>query len=188
MRLKATVTNLRAWWETLSPTWQDILSEQVGQPDRHGVPDLLALTQCTELDASRVKLTHLGPLRMLPQLQVLDLSYTALSSLQGLSYCENLRELHLINLPDLDLAEVACLKRLELLDISFPERFDPFNLALLEELPHLQELYCNHCGVDNVVPFLSMETLRVLSVNFNPIPREEVRALRDLLPKCRILA
>jgi len=179
---------MRVWWETLSPAWQEVLTEQVGG----GVPtasiDLHQLAQCTELDASRSALEDLTPLRMLPQLQVLDLSYTSLRSLRGLSACENLRELHLINLPELDLVEVACLSRLEILDLSFPEHFQASNLTLLEELPHLQELYCNHCGIDNVVSFLSMSQLRVLSVNFNPIPREEIKALRELMPHCRVLA
>lgn len=188
MRLKETVSAMRMWWETLTPTWQEVLTEQVGSCVHTASIDLYQLAQCTELDASRSHLDDLTPLRMLPQLEVLDLSYTSLRSLRGLSACENLRELHLINLPEIDLVEVAYLPRLAILDISFPEQFEAHSLALLEELPHLKELYCNHCGIDNVVSFLSMSQLRVLSVNFNPIPREEINALRELMPRCRVLA
>lgn len=179
---------MRMWWETLTPAWQEVLKEQLGSGVHTASIDLDQLACCRELDASRSSLADLTPLRMLPQLEVLDLSYTSLRSLRGLSACENLRELHLINLPEVDLVEVACLSRLEILDISFPEQFEAHSLALLEELPNLEELYCNHCGIDQVVSFLGMSQLRVLSVNFNPIPREEINALRELMPCCRVLA
>lgn len=188
MRWNVEATSLQTWWERLLPPWRQALAANLdlsAAPDHH---DLQCLIDTAELDLSGSQLADLTPLLAFPHLERLDLSHACVRDLTGLAQLTQLRELHLTCSPCVDLAPITCLTQLEVLDLSYPQRALRGPLSLLDGFTSLRELYCNACHLRDVVPFVGMQQLELLSLNFNHIPREEIAALRELLPACRILA
>jgi len=188
MRAKVRDISISAWWDNLIPAWQQLLQEHLGVNRPLEERDRQALYALRDMDASGSYITDLEALVMLPSLRTLDISDTHLTSLDGLYVLSQLEELTYNNAVSLDMVEITRLRSLKLLDISYPSQPVGDCLALLDGLGSLKELYCMACNLDSVVNFLGMESLKVLAINLNPIPLQEVRALSELLPNCRIMA
>lgn len=188
MGVRVRDTSLAKWWQELIPAWQQLLAEHLGIFRPLDERDRTALYGLTEIDAAGSYITNLDALVMLPNLRSLDISDTPLRSLDGLHVLTHLQELTYNNAISLDMVEICRLESLQLLDISYPAQPVGDCLSLLEGMNSLRELYCMACNLPNVVPFLGMDSLKVLAITLNPIPLQEIRALSELLPECRIMA
>ena len=179
--------SLAEWWERLPFAWQHALADNFDWVTPPTGRDLVQYLGVTELDLSGSAIQDLEPLLMFPCLEKLDLSHTKVSNLTPLYMLSNLQELHFTCNRELDLMTLSKLLQLKVLDISYPLAKASGSLDVLENLPHLQELYCNACDLSSVIPFMGMGQLKTLSLSFNPIPPAELHAMQEIFRDCQIL-
>ncbi len=188
MRSNGNVITQQIWWNNLSSDWQHALADNLEITSQSpSANELAAMRQITELDLSGSAIDDLTPLYSFRELTKLDLSDTKITDLTFLKNLSKLTELHMVCSHGLNVEELACLSGLEVLDISYPVIPLVGSLTLLERLPNLRELFCNACDLTDVIPLIGLESLNTLSLSFNRIPHEEIEALSELSPRCRIL-
>lgn len=180
------VHSVAGFVNSLSPAWSELIQSALtenGVPYLHSLEDLKLIK---ELDCSRTEIEDLSPLRMLPYLEILDLSNTRIKDFTSIMYLANLKELNACFCYPFDLDILITLPHLKVLDISYPKLpFQKFDA--LSDLEQLQEGYFNACNIDTVAHFMTMSNIDILSLPFNPIPRDELDAFRDLTPDCKLI-
>lgn len=187
MGSNAKVFSLISWWKNLSGAWQHALADNLELMAPPQIGDLERLFQLTELDLSGSAVDELSPLLVMPQLVKLDLSDTRVVDLSLLHQLPNLKELHMVCSQGINVRDLAQLKGLEVIDVSYPVVPLIGSISLLENLECLRELYCNACDLKDVIPVIGLDNLQTLSLSFNRIPSLEIKMLAELNPMCRIL-
>lgn len=177
---------IRRWWNTLSPEWQEVLTEQIGPIEHWDQPDTLALDQVTNLDCSYSGIRTLRPLLLFPQLEVLDISGAEVEDFFPLSTLIHLKELHACYCKPFDLYLIEGLDKLEILDLSYPHG-KLIHPHVISEFVNLKELFLNAGGLKTVADLLTLEQLTLTTLHFNPMPTEEVHAFADIMQDCRVL-
>ncbi|TAE48079.1 MAG: hypothetical protein EAZ89_15940 [Bacteroidetes bacterium] len=168
---------------SLSQEWKEKLRAQLG-PNVSFHADKLA--QVRELDLSGSDIRDLSPLRYFTNLEWLDISRSNVTDFQPLLELHHLKELHasFCRLPDL--RYFAPLRSLRVLDISYPLN-EPCGAHALADLTNLEELYCNACNIRTIAHIFTLPHLQTATLLFNPIPEEEMEALSELQPDCKVL-
>ena len=131
-----------------------------------------------------LNLTNSEPLTRdrLAQITELDLTNTVLSSLDGIQYLINLKELKLdINSRRSDPTPIGKLTRLE--KLILPDR-DIENLKFLSRLTNLRELYLRSNKIQDITPLVGLTNLRKLQLDSNQItditPLTKLTNLKEL--------
>ncbi len=148
--------------------------------------DLTGLSEIHELDASCLPLRQVDDFASFQGLRYLDLSLTEVEDLSPLALLPDLKELHLTFHRGNELKGLEKLTQLHILDISYPRR-PILSLDRLSHLESLEELYLNGCGIRTVAHLVPLEKLKMLTLSFNPIPKEELIAYQELMPNCALL-
>ncbi|MDX2247480.1 MAG: leucine-rich repeat domain-containing protein [Bacteroidia bacterium] len=177
---------LHNWWETLDNDWRELIIDQLELNGCFAEADIEFVLTITELDCSGSSITDLAPVTQLTHLKSLDISNTPVTDLSPLVHLPYLRELHASFCGELDLSVLEQMPQLEVLDISYPQDLE-IKLPDLSLLDNLRELYCNACGVRSVVPFIGNSRIEVICAFFNPIPKVEITAYREMMPGCKVL-
>lgn len=168
--------------QELDAVWQAMLSHALG----FSALNAESLARIEELDCVGYPIRSLEPLLLLPNLRRLDLSGTGVSDLRPLALLPRLRELSVCYGQVSNLRPLEQIETLEMLDISYPCR--PLRgWEAIGGMKSLRSLFCNHCGLRSVVPFLLLNELKLLSLSFNPIAAEEMDFLCEQLPGCQVI-
>ncbi|MCI4666809.1 MAG: hypothetical protein MRZ79_01515 [Bacteroidia bacterium] len=180
------IQSVSGFTSSLPPAWSEILDASLEDMGLNGLNSLEELKLVKELDCSRSDIENLYPLRMFPNLEVLDISGTNVKDVTSIMYLANLREFNACFCHPFDLDILITLPNLEVLDLSYPKA--PFlKFDALSDLEQLKEGYFNACSLDTVAHFMTMNRVKTLSLPFNPIPREEIYAYRELNPDCKVI-
>ncbi|MFK7922355.1 MAG: hypothetical protein AB8H47_10390 [Bacteroidia bacterium] len=176
--------NLKEWWLSLSPAWQQVLIEAMELENEFQYTDLEYVFTIRELHA--VELFDLSPLYYLPQLEILYLNHCVVADYSPLRALGALRELHLTYCNDPDVGLIVGLQQLEVLDISYP-RGELHHQEDLMHLSQLKEVYLNACKLESLAPLLSLDRLELACMYFNPIGAYEVQSFQAIRSDCRLM-
>ena len=151
------------------------------------VSDLTPLSNLTGLqylNLNKTPVSDLTPLSNLTGLQLLNLYETPISDLTPLSNLTRLQRLNLYKTPVSDLTPLSNLTRLQSLNLYGTPVSD---LSPLSNLTRLQNLFLDGTPVSDLTPLSNLTKLQLLNLEGTGITENEVRKLRDALPRCRIL-
>jgi Leucine-rich repeat (LRR) protein len=130
--------DLQAWWQTLTPAWQNVLRNAAKIRLMPAKEELAKVTNLDSINFSgNPSIRDLEPLRKLHKLQVIIANNTAIDDLSPL---EEHREIRYLDISDTDVSDVSVVSKfgnLQVLraDRSKIEKIDPlFNLKALKEL------------------------------------------------------
>lgn len=180
------IVTLQLWWEKISEEWKQVFIKNLELEGCFSERDIEYVFTLTELDCSSSNIQDLAPLYYLTQLEKLDIGNTSIQDFSPIRSLPDLKELNATFSSALDLRVLAGLKKLEILDISYPM----YGLVNEQEFIHLEslrELYCNSCQIQSAFNLVSLPSLEVVSLFFNEIPRTEIDTLRSLRPDLKIL-
>ena len=122
-----------------------------------------------ELDLSNKNLTNadIAPLRLMKNLEVLNLGGNQVSDLSPISGLTNLKKLSLYDNNRIsDLTPLKNLTNLTMLSLYFNPIGD---ISVLSNMTKLEELYLSDNKIKDITPISSLTTLAVLSLNGNQI-------------------
>ncbi len=160
-----------------------------------GVASLKQLQKLKELDLSdnEIRLTGGASFKELPELQKLNLHGNNIGDAGAASFegMAELKELTLIGcgIGDAGVESLKGLPKLQVLDLSNNE-IRLTGGASFKELPELQKLnlFANKIRDVGAASFEGMAQLKVLDLKANPIRRASIKALRQTLVDCQIVA
>lgn len=137
--------DLFKWWEQLSTDWKSLLTEQLIVSHPITKEELHQIIKTSQLDLKYKKtVTDLMPLQMLHRLEVLDVSYTKITSLEALSVLTNIRELNFSGTEVIELSPIATLRHLKILKF---EKTPASDLMALSATEGLERIYCDKSKV-----------------------------------------
>ena len=151
------------------------------------VSDLTPLSNLTalqRLDLDGTLVSDLTPLSNLTGLQILHLGGTPVSDLSPFSNLIGLQSLSLLETTVSDLSPLSNLTGLQGLNLYETPVSD---LTPLSNLTGLQILHLGGTPVSDLSPLSNLTKLRLLDLTGTGITENEVRELRDALPRCHIL-
>lgn len=127
--------DLQAWWSTLSPAWQRILSKTAGIRLEPGKEALARVTNLDSINFSNDRtITSLEPLRRLQKLKVIRAAGTGVNDLSPLQDHRDIRYLDISDSEVKDISEVSKFSELKTL------RADQTRVETLEPLFNLRKL------------------------------------------------
>jgi hypothetical protein len=185
--IPSSLFTLERWWHTLSPGWQQVLQDNLRwQEEDAPAGTKVSLLGLPEIDCMHAEIEDLSPLLRFKRVESLHFTESPVADFSLLAQLPSLRELHATFMHQPDVATIAELSQLRVLDLSYPRQGFK-NWYEISQLEQLEALYVNASGITTVADLVPLTNLRKLSLCFNPIPTEEVVALRELLPRTQIL-
>lgn len=166
---------LRKWWDSLSPTWQDLLKKASGitnPENREALHKLVASIKVLDI-SGQANITSLSPVRNLFNLQELNASATAITDLMPLRGQFDLRKLDVSHTPLKVLDGLEALSNLEILDASHTEIS---SVAPLSNCAGLTQLNLTHSQLSELIPIASLQKLDRIAADHTPLPMAEAYA------------
>ena len=135
------------------------------------------------LDLSSNQLTVISPLKELKKICKLDLSNNQLIDIRPL---KELKELWGLNLSNNQLSDISPLKELKKLVVLELNKNQLIDISPLKELKKLKFLFLSDNKLTDTRPLSKLKNLRILVIGRNPVPGDQIEALKKALPGCRI--
>lgn len=141
--------DLQAWWNTLSPGWQDVLSNtaKIGL-----MPAKEELAKVTNLDSINFSdndsISDLEPLRKLQKLQVIIANNTAVNDLSPL---QEHREIRYLDISDTEVSNLSVVSKFANLKVLRADRSKIEKIDPLYSLKALEELYVDRTTVHDII-------------------------------------
>lgn len=154
--------------------------------DNRPVKDITLLARLRDLrhcEMADCEIKDLSPLAGLRRLEVLSISSNPIRDLSPLS---NLKQLRLFAAMDTEITDLTALGSLPRLDTVILRNSPVRDLAPLAEHPTLVNLNLSQTEVTSLAPLRSIKTLQSLDISGTKVAQEEVSALQDSLPNCKI--
>ena len=107
-----------------------------------------------------------------------ELSDSAINDLDGVQYCIHAANIDLSDNHISDLRPLETLGRLEILSLA-DNRIE--NIDSLEYLTKLKELNLANNRIRDIEPLFSLENLESVNLVGNPVPKRQIKKLRDLV-------
>ena len=145
---------------------------------------LANLTGLQRLDLDGTPVSDLSPLANLTALESLELRWTSVSDITPIANLTKLQSLYLTDTKISDLSPLANLTALESLELRWTSVSD---ITPIANLTKLQSLYLADTKVSDISPLSNLTNLRSLDLTGVEVSENEVRKLRDALPRCHIL-
>ena len=140
--------DLQAWWSSLTPDWQHVLSNTAHMPLRPGKEELARATNLDSINVSNNRsITSLEPLRKLQKLEVIIANNSGIDDVLPLQDHRDIRYLDISDTEVQDLSPLSRFTRLKVLraDRSKIEKLDP-----LFALKELTELYVDRTVIHDI--------------------------------------
>lgn len=169
---------LQIWWNELPNPWKKYFAEIVRLDPNPSKEQLHEITTITEIDISGNKLINsLIPLEKLKNIQKLNISETAVESLDGIVEAREMHTLNLSNTPVKSLHPIESLNLIEDLTISFC----PINdLSPLRRLVNLKYLTLNNTQVKDLAPLNELQNLRYLNADNTLADKQQFERFTEL--------
>jgi Leucine-rich repeat (LRR) protein len=174
---------LQHWWKELSLEWQAIFKRKLNiVSDSIQLSDIKNITSIDAMDLSQNKyIQNLEPLTQLADLQVLDLSGTAITDLSPLRNLTSLVELNVSNTRIEDLSPLKYSDKLKKFNIN---RTAVSDISVLEKMTLLESLEISSTNVVDFAPLGNLLELRYLNLKSSKItslaPLENLKNLTEL--------
>jgi internalin A len=170
----------KAWYASLDPDWQEIVSGYVGPPESayEDLADVTALdilnetisdirplarfTALRKLILSGTQVADVSPLRACRLLKILYLSNTRVTNLSPLSELTNLADLSLYRTEVTDLSPLFHLKKLTTISL---ERTNQIDLSQLPQLSRLTSLDISNNTFASFAPLAQLRRLKTLDLS-----------------------
>jgi hypothetical protein len=151
------------------------------------ISPLQPLTQLTTLYLYNNHLTDISPLQPLTQLTILNLRGNQLTDISPLQPLTQLNRLDLDNNQLTDISPLQPLTQLRELYLSSNQLTDisplqPLTQLTLQPLTQLRELSLSNNQLTDISPLQPLTQLKYLDISDNPIPDDQIAALKEALP------
>ncbi|WP_258104573.1 leucine-rich repeat domain-containing protein [Marinoscillum sp. MHG1-6] len=154
---------LRLWWETLSLAWKQVFMNRVPLEDSVSLSYLNKVTSLDSLDLSgALYIIDLDPLAQVKTLKSVNISHTAIPSLEGV---RNLIGLRRINAEGSQVDNLEYLKYLSALEELNIAKTSVDDISVVENLKNLKSLDLTETPVQNFAPLGDCPSLEVLKLN-----------------------
>lgn len=176
---------LESWWSDMSPQWQAYFQNTLGIPPNPDRAQLQLIANVKEIDISRnTQIDELSPLRLLNNLERLNMDRTLVQDLTPLIGLRNLRYLSFSYTNVADLSPLRSLKELTFINFEFTPVQD---LAPIAQLFALEEIQCDRTQIKSVAPLINLPVLRRIYCDQAPITRVEAEQLMKQRPDILII-
>ncbi len=140
--------DLKAWWESLSREWQQILYKD----SREGTdPSKDELARLANLDSVNLKssiyITDLEPLKRLPKLKVIVANKTGVKDLVAL---KDHREIRYLDISDTDVSDISVLNKFPQLKVFRADRSKIQDIDQLSSLKAIEKIYADDTGIHDI--------------------------------------
>lgn len=140
--------DLRAWWDTLSPAWQRVLSSAAAISLAPGKEELARLPNIDSVNFSNDRsITNLEPLRRLHKLRVIVASNTSVTDLSPLV---DHREITRLDLSDTEVTDLSPVAKFSRLQVLAADRSRIGSIEPLFGLRQLREVYVDRTTVHDI--------------------------------------
>ncbi|TAF64681.1 MAG: leucine-rich repeat domain-containing protein [Cytophagales bacterium] len=174
------------WWANMSDEWKKILCQHIEIPYSTTLPtetDIKKIFSLTALDASDANLSDVEPLRLLKNLQEINLNNTQIISVEPLKNLPNLLKIYLMNTHISDLKPLQKLIHLRVLHCSLTQ---VDNLEPLKNLKNLQEINISETYVRSLKPLNQLLKINMLSCRATPLSPREIRNFQKRHPQASV--
>ncbi|MDD4598138.1 MAG: hypothetical protein PHW35_09235 [Lentimicrobiaceae bacterium] len=198
---------LQTWWQQLNNTWRDVfdkLEPGTGTPDRERLHRIASIRS---LDLSQNRdIINLYPLRMLQQLEVLNISGLPVNDISPLMAIHRLVEFNCSNTPVTDLSGISGQQRLKVINCSNTplNNIDPLGLLpIVEDINisgtdvsklnalgdsySLVTLSCFNTRINNLKPLEDLDKLKVLRIYNTRVSSRRVDKFKELRPDVEVI-
>lgn len=198
---------LLTWWNQLNDTWKDLINKLEpgsGTPDRERL-QRIASTKRLDLSQNR-DITGLYPLRIMQQLEVLNISGLSLNDISPLMAIHRLVEFDCSNTPVSDLNGISGQQRLKVLNCSNSplNNIDPLGLLPVIEDVNISgtevnrlnalgktytliSLSCFNTRVSNLKPLEDLDRLKVLKIYNTKVSTRKVDKFKEMRPGVEVI-
>ena len=162
-------TSLLAWWNTLSYEWQSFFKKRINlTTDSMDITDIQAVMDVESLDLSQNHLVqNIEPLTALVNLQVLNISHTAVVDLSPLRNLTGLVELNASYTAVEDATALRYSDNMTKLNLSYTKIRD---ISFVERMTHLEQLELRGTPIADFAMLGNLTTLKLLDVAGTSIP------------------
>ncbi len=159
---------LNLWWKELSFEWQSVFKRKLNiVTDSVTLSDIKNITSISTLDLSENKyLQNIEPLTQLADLQILDLSGTAITDISPLRNLTELIELDLSNTKVTDILPLKYCDKLVRLKVNNTSVSD---LSVLEKMVNLEHFELASTNAINFAPLSNLTALKHLNLEATKI-------------------
>lgn len=140
--------DLKAWWDTLSKEWQNILykeSKEGAVPSKDQLA-ILANKDSINLNGNEY-ITDLEPLRRLPKLKVIVANKTGIKDLAAL---KDHREIRYLDISDTEVGDISVLSKFPQLQTLKADRTKVQDIEPLSSLKSITTIYADDTGLHDV--------------------------------------
>lgn len=138
--------DLKAWWETLSDEWKDILYKNASEDPSKDELALLANKDSVNLKGNS-RIVDLEPLRRLPKLKAINASKTGIKDLAAL---KDHREVRHLDISDTEVSDISILSKFPQLQVLKADRTKIQDLDPLSSLKSITTIYADDTGLHDV--------------------------------------
>lgn len=198
---------LLTWWQQLNDSWKELfgrLEPGTGTPDRERLHRIASI-RSLDLSQNR-EITGLYPLRIMQQLEVLNISGLPIDDISALMAIHRLVELNCSNTPVRDLNGISGQQRLKILNCSNSplNNIDPLSrLPVIEDVNisgtdvnrlnalgdtySLVSLSCFNTRISNLKPLEDLDHLKVLRIYNTRVSSRKVEKFKELRPNVEVI-
>jgi len=170
-------TSLLTWWNSLSYEWQSFFKKRINSVgDTMDITDIQSVMDVESLDLSQNQMVqNLEPLAALINLQVLNISHTAIVDLSPLRNLTGLVELNASYTKIEDANALRYSDNMTKLNLSFTKVAD---LGFVERMTHIEQLELRGTRISDFSMLGNLTTLKMLDIAGTGI--QDVSALNTL--------
>lgn len=140
--------DLKAWWDTLSKEWQNILYKESTDGAAPSKDQLAILANKDSIDLkANAHITDLEPLRRLPKLKFVVANKTGIKDLAAL---KDHREIKYLDISDTDISDVSALSKFPQLETLMADRTKVQDIEPLSSLKSLKTIYADDTGLHDI--------------------------------------
>ncbi len=198
---------LQTWWQQLNDTWKDVfgkLEPGTGAPDRERLHRIASI-RSLDLSQNR-EITGLYPLRIMQQLEVLNISGLPVDDISPLMAIHRLVEFNCSNTPVTDLNGITGQQRLKIINCSNTplNKIDPLGLLPVVEDVNISgtdvnklnalgnsyslvSLSCFNTRVSNLKPLEDLDNLKVLKIYNTKVSSRRVDKFKEIRPNVEVI-
>lgn len=174
---------LQNWWKELSLEWQAVFKRKLNiVSDSIQLSDIKNIVSIDAMDLSRNKyIQNLEPLAQLPDLQILDLSGTAITDLSPLRNLTGLVDLNISGTHVEDLTPLKYSDKLRKFNIHNTAVSD---ITVLEKMSMMESIDLSNTEVTDLTPLSNLSEIRYLNLKSTKVlslaPLEGLKNLAEL--------
>jgi Leucine-rich repeat (LRR) protein len=139
--------NLKSWWASLSPEWQEALSKTAHVGPEPSKEEMALVSRIDSINISGIgRINNLEPLRKLLKLQAIIASQTAI---QDLSPMQAHKEIQYLDISETNVTDISVLSQFSKLKVLRADKSKIENMERLT-LPALEQFYADNTMVHDI--------------------------------------